>query len=274
MAIVATLVVWASGGDARPDMIVTPPALRDGGGGNSDNIAPFDPLLGVPTRMQQVFASSNFDGMGGPRYIDSISFRSNPFGATLEGFTITMSTTDKAVDGLSPVFADNTGADAQSVYQEKLPIYSLPPATSSVADSFGLVINLQHPFLYDPSKGNLLVDYTNASPEKTVFVNNWRPVLDAEDVLGDSTSRVLGYLGPASVSNPYSVGDLGHGNPDTLGLVAAFVTGGPDPIPQPAIPTLTPEPPSIIAMALVALIAFRGRPGRRGPCNTVAPSAL
>jgi hypothetical protein len=261
LAIVTASIVWSSSECAWPDAIVTEPGMADTDAANSNNISPFTPFS--PNRVQQVYAASAFSGIGGPQYIDSIAFRSNPFGATLQDFTITMSTTDKAVDGLSPVFADNTGADAQSVYRGTLPIFSEPPENHPTTGPYGLVINLQHPFLYDPSKGNLLIDFTNPSPDKTVFVNNWRPTLDAQDVLGDWTSRVLGYLGPASDSNPYSVGDLDHGHPDTIGLVTKFVLGGPDPIPQPEIPTLTPEPPSILVMALAALFAYRRRPGRR-----------
>ena len=255
-AMIGVSVLCAGGGESKAGAIVTPSGLVDGVGGNANNVAPFDPVGYGPTRTQQVFASSDFSGMGGPRYIDAIAFESNSFGATIPNFQITMSTTGKAVDGLSPVFANNTGADAQTVYQGTLPIFSLPTVAGS--SPFGLVVDLQHPFLYDPSKGNLLVDYTNPTPVQTVFANASTPSLTAQEILGDSTSRVLGYVAPLSAANPYAVNDLSHGHPDTLGLATEFLTGGPDPIPQPPIPSPVPEPPAFIVMAAVAVVLFFG----------------
>lgn len=260
-AVIAGSVLWASGGDARAVAIVSPSGL-DGGLGNSNNIAPFDPWSA--TRMQQVYASSDFSSMGGPQYIDSILFQSNSFGATIPNITITMSTTSMPVDGLSPVFANNTGADAETVYQGTLPIYSTQSPSDSGPPPFDVVINLQHPFLYDPSKGNLLLDITNPTPDQTVFLNASRPSFAAQEVMGDSTSRVLGYIGTPDPSNPYAVTDLSHGNPDTLGLVTEFVTGGPNPIPQPALPAVVPEPTSILVMGLAVVGLLAGRSRWRG----------
>jgi hypothetical protein len=257
--VIAASVLWVSGGVARGDAIASPYGMGDQLG-NSNIIAPFDPWS--PTRTQQVYASTDFSSLKGPQYIDSIVYQSGQFGAALQNMTIAMSTTNKPVDGLSPVFADNTGSDSQTVYQGTLPIFSAQPVGRGPG-AFNLVINLQHPFLYDPSKGNLLVDITNPSPEKTSFLDGGRPNLVAQDVQGDSTSRVLGYIGPYSSNNPYSVGDLSHGHPDTLGLVTQFVTGGPDPIPQPAIPPVVPEPNSLIVLSFVGVSTLVWRSRRR-----------
>jgi hypothetical protein len=251
----AASVLWASsgGGVAKGDAISSPSGLGDALG-NSNNIAPFDPRS--PARTQQVYASSDFSSLKGPQYIDSIVFQSGQFGATLQNITINMSTTSKPVDGLSSVFADNTGSDAQTVYQGTLPIFSTQPIGNTGPAPFDVVINLQHPFLYDPSKGNLLVDITNPSPDKITFVNGGRPNFIAQEAMGDSTSRVLGYIGPSTPNNPYSVGDLSHGHPDTIGLVTQFVTGGPNPIPQPDIPAVVPEPSSLLVMSFAAVSAL------------------
>ena len=70
---------------------------------------------------------------------------------------------------------------------------------------------------------------------------------------------MLGYLSPLSAANPYAVSDLSYGNPDTLGLVTEFVTGGPNPIPQPGIPAVVPEPSSLLVMVLAAVGVLSGR---------------
>jgi hypothetical protein len=250
---------------ARGDAIIAPGGLADVSG-NSNNIAPFNSWS--PARMQQVYAASSFGNGSGPEYIRAIAFRSaEQFGESIPDVTVALSTTNRGPDQLSPTFADNTGPDASVVYQGTLPIFSTDPTTADASHprAFDVVINLQKPFLYDPSKGNLLLDITNPLATPPTFVNAQTPNFDAQEVLGDSVSRVLGYVDPHPVANNgYAVSDLSHGQADTLGLVTEFVTGGPDPLPQPGLPQVVPEPTTAAVLVLGSWLIFRGR-GRRAP---------
>lgn len=260
----ALLAAWMAVPDpARGGPLVAPGGLADVAG-NSNNTAPFNPW--APERMQQVYAASDFKGWSGPEYIQSIAFRSSDqFGESIPDVTISLSTTGRGPDQLSPTFAANAGPNASVVYQGPLPISSIDPASADATHPrpFDVVINLEKPFLYDPSRGNLLLDITNPMKSSPTFVNAQTPTLDAQDVLGDSVSRVLGYVDPRQSSiNPYAVADLSSGHPDSLGLVTEFVTGGPDPLPQPGLPRVVPEPSTAAVLALGVAIALWGR-GRR-----------
>lgn len=224
--------------------------------GNENNSAPFD--WAWPLRTQQVYAASEFSSWGGPEYIQAIAFRldgpSMPFGATINDVTIRLSTTSRGPDGLSAVFADNIGANESVVYQGALPIFSTDePHGGGQPHAFDIVINLQKPFLFDPSQGNLLLDITNPGKAGNIYVNGTKSIiLDTQAVSGDTVSRVLGYVASGQPGNPYATTDLTYGNPDTYGLVTQFRTGGPDPLPQPGIPAVVPEP-TVTAVLLCGL---------------------
>lgn len=117
--------------------------------------APFTYRGTTGSRTQQVYASSFF---ATAQNITSLAFRSTPGflnGADYANVGITLSTTsfgDETGTPLSAIFADNVGADAVSVYQGAISFAA--PATGG----FEYVVNFMTPFLYDPAKGNLLLD--------------------------------------------------------------------------------------------------------------------
>ena len=166
--------------------------------GNENNSIPFD--WNWPLRMQQVYAGSEFSSWSGPEYIQSIAFRldgpSFPFGATINGVTIRLSTTAREPDGLSGTFADNIGPDESVVFQGALPIFSTEePRTDGLPHAFNIVINLQKPFRYDPTQGNLLLDITNPLKADNIYVNGVKSIsLDTQRLSGDTVSRVAGYV--------------------------------------------------------------------------------
>ena len=178
-----------AGSGAGAAAIVAPHA-QESAEGNSNNSLPFDVKYFGPTRTQQVYASSEFASWDGPQYINQITFRQDingvPFKATLEGVRIALSTTDRPVDGLGTTFADNVGADEAVVHGGELPIFSMVDTTGGRPRELNIAINLQTPFLYDPARGNLLLDITNPSLVAT-------SPLDAQEVGGDGTSRVYAY---------------------------------------------------------------------------------
>jgi hypothetical protein len=250
LGLVAT-VSTGSGADAAAIVATHAQESMEGNGSNSLPWAP-DVRIFSPARTQQVYASSEFKSWDGPQYINQIAFRQDilgfPFKATLPDARIVLSTTSRPVDGLSTTFADNVGQDESVVYQGELPIFSMVDTTGGLPRALDIAVNLQTPFLYDPSRGNLLVDITNPSLVGTT-------VMDAQEMGGDGTSRVYAYGS-----------DLSRGTADSIGLVTRFQTGGPEGLPQPPLPTTVPEPGSmaVLGLGLVILVARRGR-GSRGP---------
>jgi hypothetical protein len=198
---------------------------------NSSSFAPFS---FPPKRMQQVYFAGdliNFDPDAITRF-DRLYFRlDTPNGTTLSGFPfdlqIRMSTTTRAVDSLSPVFAENIGVDETVVFSGSVS-WSTFHQPSISPQFFDLRIDLQQPFFYQPSMGNLLIDFnvTNSLIQSQI---------DAWNRLGDSVSSVVGEVGAAS------------GTPSTLGLVTFFDA------------TIVPEPSTYILISLGAAAFLMGR---------------
>jgi hypothetical protein len=97
---------------------------------------------------QQVYGAANFSG---PITISSITFfnTARPGGTPSTGaFTLSLSTTARAVNGLSLDFASNRGADALAVFSGNLP--SLTGGQ--------MRFDLSSAFIYDPLAGNLLLE--------------------------------------------------------------------------------------------------------------------
>jgi hypothetical protein len=247
-AVLGLAAIVSAGHGVSASAIVAPHA-QESVEANWNNLLPFGGGYFGRARTQQLYASSEFESWDGPRYINQIAFRQDvsggPFAATLPGVRIALSTTTRPVDGLSPTFADNVGGDESVVYQGDLPIFSMvvDDNIGNATRDFDIAINLQEPFLYDPSQGNLLLDITNPSMLETT-------VLDAQDTGGDGTSRVYAYGS-----------DLSKGTADSFGLVTRFQAGGPEGLPQPGLPEVVPEPGSIAVLGLgvVILLARRGR---------------
>jgi len=192
-------------------------------------------------RMQMVFDASQFAGLGGGPGISNsvygIAFR--PDGAStfdvLYGFggaSVTLSTTLKGPDNLSPVFADNVGADAVTIYNGAIS-FGGGYIPDSNPQPFGQTIPATTPFYYDPARGNLLVDI-RAGSGQVLFPG----ALDAQFVGSDGVSRVCANTAGATA-----------GTPDTLGLVTRFNIA------------VIPEPATwlIGIVGLIVLTAFRRR---------------
>lgn len=245
----------------------------------ANNYAPFSglPYTGA-VRSQQVYDASIFGGREGPVVIQSLLFRADGyFSAEVPGITVALSTTDRPVDGLSPVFAENVGADEAVVYRGPLPIFRGPSLPE--LGSMDVVVNLQEPFRFDPSAGNLLLDVLN--PVGPLPRNAFSLVAAEQE--GDAVSRVLGYIDPAvrDWENAYASEDVSRenpgarGKPDSIGLVTGFRIGGTGTLPQPEMPEPTPEPATWVAFGLIGLgLVGRGRSrGRRAPHGDSPPGA-
>ncbi|MDB6054660.1 MAG: glycoside hydrolase family 18, partial [Verrucomicrobiales bacterium] len=115
-------------------------------------------------RLQTVYGTNFFPN--GPITIYEIRFQRQkgtlPFTNVTINARIAMSTTLKSADGLSTVFANNLGSDEVVVFNGSVAVTSSNAVTTNPATSpFDIVIPLTTPFSFDPSRGNLLVDYTN-----------------------------------------------------------------------------------------------------------------
>jgi hypothetical protein len=206
--------------------VVTPNNLANTEG-NSAGAFPFWSLVTPESvRFQQVFDASQFSAIDQGGWIERISIRSSSegregssFHATLSQVQINFSTTPREPDNLSPVFADNIGADEAIAYGPgSLRIDTCYDRTQQ-PQLFGSIY-LQQPFFYAPAQGNLLLDIRNWQTAAVPFHFPQRPFIDAEWVQGDSVSSVLSRNVLAT-----------EGSLDTFGFVFQFVI---TPIPEPS----------------------------------------
>jgi hypothetical protein len=118
-------------------------------------------------RYQQVYAASEFADAGGPIRITAIAFRpdtnmwASAFAGLLPGVQINLSTTSAGPGKLSPVFAENVGADDTIVFAGPLALSSKYTGPDNGPKEFDIRIELGSPFDFDPKAGNLLMDVRN-----------------------------------------------------------------------------------------------------------------
>lgn len=200
--------------------------------GNSNNCFPFTGCSPID-RYQQVFASTQFAALAQPELLTEIAIRPDAqFGmagtVSFSNVVISLSTTAAAPDGLSSTFAANIGADVATVYSGALTLTTANTGSAAGPRDFDIVISFLTPFLYDPTAGNLLLEFQNFG------TRSGRNIFDATDVVGDGTSRVHAFNDPNSAT----------GNLNTVGFVARFGT-------RPAV--AVPEPGTLALLGLVLL---------------------
>lgn len=138
--------------------------------GNTNSPFPFLDEFGTPDniRYQQVFGSSAFvDLPKGGGYITIVFFRAdclatgNRAVVSTTNFNVWFSTTPKGPDELSPIFAeDNIGPDVLKVRSRPGTLAMRNQGCLFHGGTFplGPRIDLDVPFVYDPTKGNLLME--------------------------------------------------------------------------------------------------------------------
>ncbi len=184
------------------------------------------PFATPDIRYQQVYGAAEFPSA--PILITRLSFRPDhqtPIGFPMSqaNIRIDLSTTHASPDGLSLTFADNVGADDAIVRSGELTFstnFSGPPAGPK---DFDIAIDIS-PFLFDPSRGNLLLDVRAIDWEFGVFL------LDAVSSTSDAVS---------SVYQPFFE-PVSHAT--SVGLVTQFTY-------------VVPEPPTLVLGALVTVAA-------------------
>jgi hypothetical protein len=231
-------------GEAHAGLVVVPNNLATVNGGDNNGF-PFN-IGNSSQRYQQVYSASQFSAFGGPQTITQIGFRpsadrfGNAFSSTLPNIQIDLSTTSKAVNGLSSVFANNVGPDDTVVFSGALALSSQATGPPQGPKDFDILINLTTPFLYDPSKGNLLLDVRN-------FVGGTTDQFDAKEFpLPNTSSRVWSQGGINST----------FGLADSWALVTQFQFG-PAAVPSADVGGV-PEPGSLalLAVGLAGLVGY------------------
>ncbi|MDF5727704.1 MAG: hypothetical protein PUP92_06600 [Rhizonema sp. PD38] len=186
-------------------------------------------LVPFPSRFQQVYSNSQFGSK--PLEISQIALRpdaevSEPFDFTIGDIQFYLSTTSRNPDELSSHFEENLGSDYTQVFDGEWKISSKNIASSGGIKNFDIVLNFLKPFIYDPTKGNLLLEYKKFTPEIT------GSKFDSEFVFDDSISTEIA-AGDANALNAAPQFS------STLGLVTQFKV------------TSVPEPSSLLSSTLI-----------------------
>lgn len=178
-------------------------------------IAPF----GIPSmRYQQIYSAAEFNTGG---VIDQLRFRRSTFSGPFDNIDmdvqIRIGYAARSVDTASADFADNVGTGSTVVYDGPLHLSS---TGSGFPNPFDITIDVANAFNYDPSQGDLLVDFfirTSSAPFASFFEAT---PFGAQD----STTRVFSF----DVNDPS--GNVGFFGSDTrpYGLVTQFAFVPPD----------------------------------------------
>ncbi len=254
-----TLVVAAS--IAKADMIVAPPAFETvDAGGISDG--PLGLTGSGGRRYQQIYDASLFSGLSGPQIISEIQFRAantensfRPNSLSATNVIVTLSTTSvtstpgaTAANAFSASFDDNVGSDAQVVYSGALTLDRGGSNPTSQPQPFEYGFTLQLPFTYDPSMGNLLLDFvvpTSATVSQGTGFGKFED-FDAVTLANDGIASVRGTSGNA-------IGAAGE-----TGLITRFTTTA-----------AVPEPSTVVlfAVAAIGLVVVRSTGAMAGRAN-------
>ena len=144
-------------------------------------------------REQTVYRASEFPGY--PIIISDLRWRpdSSVGGSvttTISNLQVSLSTTTNGPDLLSLIFAQNFGPDNTVVFSGVMTVTSSFTTLANGTKAFDIDLPLQTPFLFDPSKGNLLIDWRNFSGCSANLLDNGEPNH------GDATSRIYNTSDP------------------------------------------------------------------------------
>jgi hypothetical protein len=167
------LITWSFAVTARADVfIIAPNANETAQGDVRLELAPFND----PSRFQQIFDASQFGPPTSTYTITQIAFRPDEsqrtaFTHSLSNLRIDLSTTKVAVADLGPVFSNNIGDDASTVFNGPVTLSSANLPGLGTTKEFDITIDLMTPFQYSPAAGNLLLDIRNSDPRFTGYLD-------------------------------------------------------------------------------------------------------
>lgn len=145
-------------------------------------------LFVAKLREQVVYGASEFPSY--PIMITELRWRPDSIAGgaltnSISNIQVNLSTTVNAADHLNSIFSQNIGTDDTMVFQGGMTAVTSFTALSNGTKAFDIVLPLQNPFLYDSSKGNLLVDVHNFSGGNANLFNN------SSGAIPDSVSRIF-----------------------------------------------------------------------------------
>ena len=174
LALVSVLLVAAIPSSQAAEIKVVSPTEYENREGES---AVADTANYPPFRYQQVFPAAEFASLGGqPHWVTSFTVRpdqsvTSPRTVIFADNQVRFSTTPRLPNNLSSQFDDNFGPDVTQVYRGRVTLVSDAAGLATVPRGFYQAsfndAPFFEPFLYDPSKGNLLFDviaWGGASP--------------------------------------------------------------------------------------------------------------
>jgi hypothetical protein len=190
---------------------------------------------------QEDYGSGQFFSVGSPLLITQIAFRAAPGTGAIDvdttSFNIYLSTSPyfpNTINGhtlITSDYAANKGADNTKVLSGSGTFFSSPGCSTPGPCAFDMVFNLTTPFLFDPTKGTLLLD---------AQFTGWNDIGKAGSLDGEAFSSPLG----GSVAQV--------GSDDTVQLRGPIVEFGFTPVPEPS--TL-----SLLGISLVGILGFTSR---------------
>ena len=141
---------------AQPSQAVFPTEFSNQNGNTGDII------LADPDEIQQLFRPSAFAGQWQtPVEITGIAFRvadgAPAYSATVPSLQINLSTSARTPETMARSYLANKGADETTVYLHNNIFFSSPDTPP--INPFGIQITFDKPFIYDPTKGSLLMDF-------------------------------------------------------------------------------------------------------------------
>ena len=236
ISVILTLIHLGGSASGREMKIVVPNALKNVEGSHRgtdmDLVA-----AGIGFRVQYIYPATEFSARpDSHRWITAIAFR--PDTSVTDPRTVTwpdtqwiLSTTTTSPDDLSDVYSENHGDNQTVVYDGTLTLTTQATGPPEGPRDFDYRFDLQTPFLYDRTQGNLVVDF--------IAPFGYSPALLNDSDRG--TTSWLGYSGSA----PLPARTTGNLRPNQLILEFTFV----------------PEPSSLVlaGLGIVCLFAFAGR---------------
>ena len=178
----------------RPTPIVVPSGLENIEGIGADFSFWLEAYMETELRQQNFYRSDQFSALSGPKLITEIALRITNTATPGQILAQTamfdaefrLSTTSKDIQELSTTFSENYGDDnATTVFRDETWILmtngdepNSDPSEAYLPNPFDIIIPLQTPYLYDPSKGNLNFEYIIRTVEQVVPPDSIGPAID------------------------------------------------------------------------------------------------
>jgi len=177
--------------ELHAQVIVVPNELAATGGNSTGHGDPGDGAVHV----MHLVDASQFGALSGPSYLTQVSRRpdsiSGPAGPRTATLRIYASTTSRSLADMSTTFSQNTGANRTLVFDGSVTLSTKNLAGAGDTTQFDLIYPVTTPFLYDPAKGNLLLELQTSSSGSA---------LEWDEVTETPVVRTL--LGPGSATTP------------------------------------------------------------------------